>query len=321
MQTTKHWQQRIGNQRDWVWRGWQTRYTYLRATHSSRTPLILLHGFGTSIEHWRHNLPVLSQKHTVYALDLLGFGASRKANADYTVSLWVEQVHDFWQTFIRRPVVLVGNSIGSLVCLTLAATYPEMVEGIVMLSLPDVSLRQEMISPMLRSLVTSLENLVASPPLLKNLFKILRRRPFIRSWAAIAYENKAVITEELLEILSAPAYDEGAEQTFCTLFRAVRQPGFAPPAKEVLPKLNIPMLLIWGRQDRMVPPNLAPMFAQLNPNIKLVEIEPAGHCPHDECPEQFNLILLDWLEENNRADKQAEARSTSDIPSQERNCI
>lgn len=302
MQTTNHWQQRIGNQRDWVWRGWQTRYTYVRAATGDpykTSPLILLHGFGASIEHWRHNLPVLSQKHTVYALDLLGFGASRKANVDYTVPLWVEQVHDFWESFIRQPVVVVGNSIGSLVCLTLAATYPEMVERMVMLNLPDVSLRQEMIPPRLQSLVTSLENLVASPLLLKNLFKMLRRPPFIKSWAAIAYANKAVISEELIEILSSPAYDEGAEQTFCTLFRAIRQPGFAPPAKEILPKLNIPMLLIWGSQDRMVLPSLAPIFAELNPNIKLVEIERAGHCPHDECPEQFNRILLDWLEENN----------------------
>jgi pimeloyl-ACP methyl ester carboxylesterase len=331
LQATKHWQQRIGNQRDWVWRGWQTRYTYAKAgtggaaeparrDRCERSPLILLHGFGASIEHWRHNLPILSQQHTVYALDLLGFGASRKANVDYTVPLWVEQVHDFWQTFIRQPVVLVGNSIGSLVCLTLAATYPEMVEGIVMLSLPDVSLRQEMIPPRLQSLVTTIENLVASPPLLRNLFKILRRQPFIKSWAAIAYANKTVITEELLEILSAPAYDEGAEQTFCTLFRAIRQPEFAPPAKEVLPKLNIPILLIWGSQDRMVLPSLAPIFVKLNPNIKLVEIERAGHCPHDECPEQFNRILLDWLEENNRADERVEERSTSDIPSPELDC-
>jgi pimeloyl-ACP methyl ester carboxylesterase len=331
LQATKHWHQRIGNQRDWVWRGWQTRYTYAKAgtgdaaeparrDRCQRSPLILLHGFGASIEHWRHNLPILSQQHTVYALDLLGFGASRKANVDYTVPLWVEQVHDFWQTFIRQPVVLVGNSIGSLVCLTLAATYPEMVEGIVMLSLPDVSLRQEMIPPRLQSLVTTIENLVASPPLLRNLFKILRRQPFIKSWAAIAYANKTVITEELLEILSAPAYDEGAEQTFCTLFRAVRQPEFAPPAKEVLPKLNIPILLIWGSQDRMVLPSLAPIFVKLNPNIKLVEIERAGHCPHDECPEQFNRILLDWLEENNRADERVEERSTSDIPSPELDC-
>ncbi|MGK7936363.1 MAG: alpha/beta fold hydrolase [Xenococcaceae cyanobacterium] len=295
MTSNQLWQQRIGNQRDWVWRGWQTRYSYTRADINSNTPLILLHGFGAAIEHWRNNIPILGQEYPVYALDLLGFGASRKANTNYSVYLWVEQVHDFWQTFIGEPVVLVGNSIGSLVCLTAAVTYPEMVKGIVMLSLPDVSIRQEMLPGWLQPIVSTLENLVASPLLLKTLLKILRKPSTIKLWAGVAYQDKTAITDELVEILSSPAYDEGSDKTFSALFKSVRQPQFAPSAKEVLPKLNIPMLLIWGNQDRMVPPNLAPIFAALNPQIKYIEMEQVGHCPHDECPEKFNQILLDWL--------------------------
>jgi pimeloyl-ACP methyl ester carboxylesterase len=295
------WQKRIGNQRDWVWRGWQTRYTFMRAERNpeaqrSRPPLILIHGFGAAIEHWRYNLPVLSQERDVYALDLLGFGASRKAATAYTVFLWAQQVYDFWQTFIRQPVVLVGNSIGSLVCYVAAAAYPEMVQGIAMLSLPDVSLRQEMIPKILQPLVTRVENLVASPPLLKCLFRFLRRRGVIRRWARIAYADPSAIDDELVEILAAPAYDEGAAQTFCALFQAVRQPNFAPPAQVVLPRLAVPVLLIWGTQDRMVPPSLAPFFANLNPQIHFVAIDRAGHCPQDECPDQLNPILLNWLD-------------------------
>ena len=64
----------------------------------------------------------------------------------------------------------------------------------------------------------------------------------------------------------------------------------------MLPKLNIPILLIWGLQDRMVPPNLASGFANLNGNIELIELDGVGHCPHDEVPDRFNSILLDWLE-------------------------
>lgn len=296
--TTGSWQQRIGSQRDWVWRGWQTRYSYRRSAsghNSSKPPLILLHGFGAAIEHWRNNIGVLSQDHTVYALDLLGFGASRKAATDYSVFLWVEQVHDFWETFIGEPVVLVGNSIGSLVCLTAAATYPEMVKGIVMLSLPDVSVRQEMIPKWLQPIVSTIEGLVASPPLLKGLFQVLRRPGVIRRWASIAYANPKAITDELVEILATPPQDEGAARTFCALFEAVRRPQFAPPVKAVLPNLQIPMLLIWGLQDRMVPPSLAKSFALLNPEITLIELDNAGHCPHDECPDRFNQILLDWL--------------------------
>jgi len=291
------WQQRIGNQRDWVWRGWQTRYTYIRAPKASNTetPLILLHGFGACIEHWRHNLPVLSQHHNVYALDLLGFGASRKAKTEYTISLWVEQLHDFWLTFIGKPVVLVGNSIGSLVCSLAAATYPEMVKAIVMLSLPDVSIRQEMLPKWLLPIVTTLENLVASPPLLKSLFVVLRKPQLIRKWANVAYNDGKAITEELVEILTAPAQDEGAAETFLALFQGVRNPEFSPPSKAILPTLKIPILLIWGSEDRMVPPVLGPVLAKLNPQIDFVELENVGHCPHDECPELFNELLLSWL--------------------------
>ena len=288
------WQQRIGNQRDWVWRGWQTRYTYLRSDLPN-PPVILLHGFGAAIEHWRHNIPVISEQHTVYALDLLGFGGSKKPFTNYEVALWVEQVHDFWLTFINQPVVLVGNSIGSLVCLVAAATYPEMVKGLVMLSLPDVSIRQEMLPKGLQPIVTTIENIVASPLLLKSLFQLLRRQGVIRRWAGIAYHDPQAITDELVESLVAPAQDEGAARAFLALFQSVRRPQFAPPAKTLLPQLTIPILLIWGKSDRMIPPTLAPILAQLNPKIELMELDNAGHCPHDECPDKFNKILLHWL--------------------------
>jgi pimeloyl-ACP methyl ester carboxylesterase len=329
---SENWSKRIGHQRDWVWRGWQTRYTYLHPSqphdqaylgwqqekntlfdvespsliardfsvpsHSSKPPLILIHGFGASIEHWRKNIPVLSQFHSVYALDLVGFGASRKAATDYTVDLWVQQVHDFWLTLIDEPVVLVGNSIGSLVCMGVAATYPKMVKGIVMLSLPDVSLRQAAMPKWLAAIATGMENAIASPPLLKTLFKILRRPAVVRRWAKIAYIDRAAITDELIDILSAPAQDEGAARTFYNLFKSVRSPQFALSAQDVLPTLNIPILLIWGRQDCMVPFALAPLLASLNPKIDFVALDNVGHCPHDECPDTFNTILLDWLAAN-----------------------
>lgn len=292
------WQQRVGNQRDWVWRGWQTRYTYFRPppkAHTAAIPVILLHGFGASIGHWRHNLAVLGQHHTVYALDMLGFGASIKASADYKVSLWVEQVYEFWQTFIRQPVVLVGNSIGSLVCLTAASEHPEMVKGLAMINLPDLQAREEMIPSWLQPLVFTLESLVASPVVLQSLFYLVRRPGLVRKWAGIAYANPEAITAELVEILTVPAQDRGAAATFSTLVRSMSSAHFGPSARTILPNIDIPMLLLWGLQDRMIPPKSAHQLAALNPHLKLVELDNAGHCPHDECPEQVNQILLDWL--------------------------
>lgn len=308
MTLTEDWHKRIGHQRDWVWRGWQTRYTYLRSPggyNPTNPPLMLLHGFGAAIEHWRNNIPVLSQEHTVYALDFLGFGASRKVVTDYNINLWLEQIHDFWQAFIRQPMVLVGNSLGSLVCLLAAATYPEMVRGIVMVNLPDLSLRRGTFPEPLQPfypLVDTLERSVAlllPPAILKLLFRVVRRREVIR-WllSNLAYFDAARISDELVEIISAPPQDEGAEEAFYALFKSQKATHSFPSAQEILPNLTLPMLLIWGLQDKIVPPSLAPKLAKLNPNLKLIELDRASHCPQDECPEHFNAIVLDWLQAN-----------------------
>jgi len=293
--TSPAWTERIGYQRDWVWRGWQIRYSFMPAKNPQdvdNPPLILLHGFGAAIEHWRHNIPILSQNHRVYAVDLLGFGGSRKVQVPYTVNLWVEQIHDFWQTFINRPVVLVGNSIGSLVSMALGGKYPEMVAGLVMLSLPDVSRRREMIADWLLNIVTPIENFFTSPWLLKPIFYYLRRPQVLKKWTGIAYEDKKAVSEELVQIIAAPTLDEGA----ASLAQAVNHPEYCPPAKLILPRLEIPILLCWGKQDRMVPVQLAQGFVSLNPRIKYVEFDRAGHCLQDECPDRFNPILLEWLE-------------------------
>lgn len=263
---------------------------------ADKPPLILLHGFGAAIEHWRHNIPILSQNHRVYAVDLLGFGGSRKVQVPYTVNLWVEQIHDFWQTFINRPVVLVGNSIGSLVSMALASKYPEMVAGLVMLSLPDVSRRREMIADWLLNIVTPIENFFTCPWLLKPIFYYLRRPQVLKKWTKIAYEDKKAVSDELVQIIAAPTLDEGAAEAFISLAEAVNHPEYCPPAKLILPRLEIPILLCWGKQDRMVPVQLAPGFVSLNPRIKYVEFDRAGHCLQDECPDRFNPILLEWLE-------------------------
>ncbi|MGK7955812.1 MAG: alpha/beta fold hydrolase [Crocosphaera sp.] len=293
------WEKRIGRQRQWIWRGWPVRYTFLPCetaqNQETQPPLLFIHGFGAGAEHWRHNLPILRQQYRVYALDLLGFGQSAKAATDYTAYLWAEQLYDFWQTFIGQPIILVGNSIGSLVSLTAAYKYPEMVAGLVMLSLPDVSLRQEMIPRGLRPVVNTIESLFTPPLLLRTLFNIIRRPGIIRPWVGLAYYDQSAITDELVDMITIPPQDKGAARTFCLLFEGLKKPNYAPSVKAILPKLTIPILLVWGRQDKMIPISLASTFSKLNPLITLKELDKAGHCLHDECPDRFNPILLDWL--------------------------
>lgn len=288
----------LGRQRDWVWRGWQVRYTYLRSRSGqgqNNPPIILVHGFGAAIAHWRYNLSLLSETHTVYAIDLLGFGASRKASTQYSMDFWAEQLYQFWRTVVNTPAILIGNSLGSLVSLTAAAQHPDMVQGLTLINLPDVSARSELLPGSIRPLVNTIESWFSAPWLLRGLFPILRSRSVIRRWAKIAYPKISALDEELVDILSTPPQDEGAADAFVSLVKSALDPRFGTAVKDLLPHLQIPILLLWGERDRMIPPGLARSFVNLNPHLELVMLPELGHCPHDECPDQFHEVLTPWL--------------------------
>ncbi len=299
------WQAHI-YQRDWYWQGWQIRYAFTPCANPESTlpPFLLVHGFGAAIGHWRHNISALSLHAPVYAIDLLGFGHSQKAAAPYGVPLWGEQLHAFWQQVIQVPVVLVGNSIGSLISLNVTAKHPEWVSGLIMLNLPDASVLQAQwpkwtqaaIAPVQKRLnpfSQILLNGFTSPLVFNPFFNWIRHPSRIRFWAKQAYTNPKCVDDELVEILGLPAYDFGAARALVAM---TRSPQSAQPATKILPTLKLPLLLVWGKADRLVPATLAPLFKPYNSGLALVELEQVGHCPHDECPSLINRMILEWVQ-------------------------
>jgi pimeloyl-ACP methyl ester carboxylesterase len=292
------WHQKVGNQRDWVWRGWQTRYTFQRCDRDAAAtpPILLLHGFGASIGHWQHNLEFLACEHTVYGLDLVGWGGSRKPDVRYDINLWVDQVYDFWQTFIGQPMILVGNSIGSLVALVAAARYPEMATSLVMVSLPDLSAEQELIPRSLQPLVNGIKRVILNPPLLHGLFRIVSRPKVAKKWAQIAYANPDRVTDELVDLFLTPAREREAPAAFVKIMQGMTSSNFSPNIRKLLPDMAIPMLLLWGSDDRMIPQGTAGILLKLNPLLELIDLAGAGHCAHDELPELVNNTIRTWLD-------------------------
>lgn len=305
------WQARLGPQRDWIWRGWQIRYCFLHPRREPvGPPLLFVHGFGAAIEHWRYNLAVFAEHHPVYALDLLGFGASRKAATNYSAYLWAEQLHDFWQTFIGEPTVLVGNSLGSLVSLTAATTYPEMARGLALVNIPDFVPRSQAIPRVLRSLVSGLESAIANPLVLKILYRIVRRPSFLRRvLRRAAYRRWENVDADLVQMVSAPPHDGGAFGAFVALSRSARAPNYAPETRQLLAQVTVPILLVWGTRDGIVSFNKARHLIELNPRLTFISLEGLGHCPQDEAPEQFNPILREWLATHaRRSDRRRSSR-------------
>jgi pimeloyl-ACP methyl ester carboxylesterase len=277
----------------WNWRGYKIQYT----VQGSGMPLLLVHGFGASIGHWRKNIPVLAAGgYRVFALDLLGFGGSDKPALEYTVDLWQDQIKDFWEAQIQQPTVFVGNSIGGLLCLMVMANHPEIAAGGVLLnSAGGLSHRPDELLLPLRVIMGTFNRLVRSPQIGPFLFNLIRQKPRIRRTLLQVYRDSEAVTDELVDLLYAPSCDPGAQKVFAAIVTA--PPG--PRPTELLPKIQAPLLVIWGEADPWTPIAGAKVYQDLtgSHNVRFLSIPNTGHCPHDERPEVVNPAIINWLEE------------------------
>ena len=278
----------------WNWQGYKIQYTVM----GKGCPLVLVHGFGASIGHWRKNIPVLAAGgYRVFAIDLLGFGGSDKPPLNYTLELWQELLKDFWTAHIQEPAVFVGNSIGALLSRKVMANHPETAAGGVLISCAGgLSHRPHELNPPLRMAMAAFNRLVRSKITGQVIFNRVRQKQQIRRTLLQVYRNREAVTDELVDLLYTPACEPGAQQVFASILSA--DPG--PTPSELLPKVKAPLLVIWGADDPWTPISGAKIFQQASENGKQIQIAPipnAGHCPHDEVPDIVNPLILKWLAE------------------------
>lgn len=276
----------------WHWQGHKIQYTVLGTGH----PLVLVHGFGASIGHWRKNIPVLADAgYQVFALDLLGFGASDKAAIAYSVDVWVELLKDFCQAHISEPAIFIGNSIGALISLNVLAKHPEIAAGGVLInSAGGLSHRPHELNPPLRLVMSTFNKLVNHPITGTFVFNRIRQKSQIRRTLYQVYRDRAAVTDELVDMLYTPSCDPAARQVFASIISA--PPGESPD--ELLPQVQQPLLVIWGADDPWTPIKGAKIYEQARnegKNIQVVPIPNAGHCPHDEVPHLVNPEIIQWL--------------------------
>jgi len=295
----------------WLWRGHRIAWIR-RGTPEFPETVVLIHGFGASLGHWRHNLPALAEQVEVFALDLLGFGASDKPRsrlageperADsvrYCFDLWAEQVRDFVAERLppERPLHLVGNSIGGLVALNAARLLAQdgrATSQVVLIDCAQRTLDEKRIAELPvweqagRPLV---KQLVRQRWLLAALFTVLARPSFIRRVLRIAYPSGANVDDQLVALLHRPATDPGAVESFRGFVNLFRD-HLAP---DLLAELRLPVRMVWGGLDPWEAPAEARRWAATYPCVRELRVlNGLGHCPHDEAPEQVNPILLEWL--------------------------
>lgn len=279
----------------WTWRGMPINY---RQWGDRGTPVLLVHGFGASVGHWRKNLPVLGASHRCYAIDLLGFGRSAKpqpnVEAAYTFETWAAQVQAFCEEVIGEPTFFVGNSIGCVVVMQAAVSYPDWVKGVVALnfSLRLFHERHLAKAPIYQRWgVPLFQKILTKTPVGQFFFKQLAQPKTLRNVLAQAYHDQTAITDELVELLLNPAKEAGAAAVFLA-FISYSQ-GALP--EDLLPLMPCPTVVLWGMEDPWEPIALGRAMVQQYPDIEFIPLAGVGHCPQDEAPDLVNHHLLTWL--------------------------
>ena len=280
----------------WQWQGHSIYYVRAGNRQSGRPPLLLIHGFGASTDHWKKNIAELQQDFEVWAIDLLGFGRSSKPNLSYSGNLWRDQLRDFISQVIDRPVVLAGNSLGGYCSLCLAAQSPESAAGLVLLNsagpFSDTDTKVEQKSNSVTDLVKKLVGSILKQSWANYfLFQYVRQRSVIRKTLKQVYLDHSAITEELVEDIYRPSCDRGAAQVFASIFKT-RQ---GEKVDILLNQLNCPLLMLWGEGDPWINAReRGAKFRQYYPLLTEYYLQ-AGHCPHDEIPEKVNSLMSSWV--------------------------
>ena len=280
----------------WKWRGHNI--NYLEVGDPQNPPLLLIHGFGASAYHFRHNILDLAVDHHVYAMDLLGFGGSDKPVQSYGAAVWRDQAVDFMRDVMGgQRTIVAGNSLGGFTALYAAASAPEVVAGCISLNgagyFRDLTAKQDdEKSPWMQQIQTALQRLV-----IEATFWYTKQPARIEQVLRQVYPvNAANVDDELIRSIRAPSFHPNAAEVF---YRVITKTagGKQPSIDELLAELTCPLLLCWGEEDPWIRSVAADKMQALYPHkSKRVSIN-AGHCPHDEAPEAVNSAIRNFVQE------------------------
>lgn len=278
----------------WQWRQHSIYYVKAGERRSNRPPLLLIHGFGASTDHWRKNVVGLSQDFEVWAIDLLGFGRSAKPEIPYSGDVWRDQLHDFITEVIGQPVVLAGNSLGGYAALCVAAQRPQSAAGLVLINSagPFTDIQGTTKPDPVRSVMGSVVRTLFQQDWASFLlFQYVRQKSMIRKTLEKVYLDQSAVTDRLIEEIYEPSCDPGAPKVFASVFRT-------PQGEKVdvlLGQLTCPLLMLWGEADPWINAReRGAKFRHYHPQLTEYYLR-AGHCPHDEVPDQVNELLRSWV--------------------------
>lgn len=263
-------------------------------------PLLLLHGLGSSHVHWLGVAPALARHHRVHILDLPGFGLSPLARrspelipANRLVAAYLDR--------LRQPAVLVGNSMGALIALLVAARErPARVAALAMVALPAP---RPLRTPLERDLLL-LFSAYAWPglgELTRDLWVRLKGPDGLsRNLLEVCCSTPDAVSPEVVEAARRLARERPHDDEVHAFLAAYRSTWTyllnGRRFDSLLRAVQAPALVIHGGRDRLVPPLVSRRVARVRPDWTHLEFEHAGHMPQLDEPDRFVAALEGWLD-------------------------
>jgi len=243
--------------------------------------VVLLHGFGAWAYGWRNQITALRDEFRLLAVDLKGFGLStRSLRTSYSVEAHAEAVMYVLEHEGIERAVIVGNSFGGTVGLTMAALFPERVKALILLGAP------------FRIELPKLPPLLFVPLIGPKLaeWKLFNEEG-VEDVMRFNYANHSIITEEAIKSYLAPLRIRGTAYAWAKMLRQID--GF--DLSQRLSQVTQPSLLIWGELDKTVPIQVGVELQTRLKGAHMRVLRDIGHAPHEECPQLVNELMREFI--------------------------
>jgi len=244
--------------------------------------IVFVHGLGGCWQNWLENMPRMAELgYRAIALDLPGFGASPMPPWEISVPGYGRLLGDFRAALDVAACTLVGNSMGGFIAAEVAAGEPGWIDRLVLVSAAGISHATMRRGPVIAGARVS----VATNPLLRRIDLVSMRRPGLRQVAfGKVMRHPERLPRQLLIEFMAPALGAPA---FMPAIAALT--GY--DLLDRLRRIRVPTLVVWGRDDLVVPAADAAGYVERIAGAELVVFDDCGHVPMAERPTRFNRLL------------------------------
>jgi len=255
------------------------------------TSVILIHGLAASADIWMYNVKALAEQHRVYVPDLVGFGRSDKPGSSFSAFDYTPFLDGFINTMNIDRGSLVGQSMGGGIALRYALQFPQKVNKLVLVD--SAGLGKE---------VTRALRLM-SVPLVGELFSYsVRSRIAVELAFKFSVRNSALITNDLVDFYYDISSQPGFWECFLRILRQFinidgQREEIVDPIMNNLYRIIQPVLIIWGKEDQILPIKHGHLSKEKLPNAELKIMDGCGHIPFFERSDEFNRLVLKFLAE------------------------